>query len=59
MNTLKIIDDYEGFTNNTQIIDDESDDIGIILKLLFLSNPCGVFFSLISYITLKPLLTII
>ena len=34
--------DYEGFTNNTQIIVDENDDINIIIEFLLISIPGDV-----------------
>ena len=42
MYVLDKTDDYEGFTNNTQTIDDEKVDLDIFIKLLILSIPGGV-----------------
>ena len=42
MNVLNITDENDVFTNSTQLIDDENDNINIILKLLLSSIPIGV-----------------
>ena len=52
MYAVNIPYDYEGFTKNTQIIDDENHNINIILKHLFSSIPGGVLYlSLIGLIS--------
>ena len=47
---MNVTHEYEGFTNITQIKDDENDDIIIIIKLLLLSIPIDVL--LLSLIAL-------
>ena len=55
---LNITVEYDGFTNDTQIIDNEGDDFIIILKLTILSIQSGVFLpliiSLMIWSTFKP-----
>ena len=61
MNVLNKTTDYDSFTNSTQNIHGEDDDIKIILKCLLLSIPSGVLLicliNLIINTTLEPLLT--
>ena len=59
MYVLNITNDFDGLTNNTQIIDDGNDNFFIILKLLLLAITGSVLLisliGLIVWPTLKPL----
>ena len=56
---LNITDDYDGFTNSKQTIDDKNDKVNIILRFFILSVADGpLLTSIIGFIIwrfLKPL----
>ena len=62
MNVLNITDDFDSFTNGTQIKGDDNDNINIIPKLLLLSIPIDIvlvsLIGLLRWSTLKPLFSL-
>ena len=52
---LNITDDYDGFTNSKQTIDDKNDKVNIILRFFILSVADGPFLTSIIWRFLKPL----
>ena len=56
---LNITDDYDGFTNSKQTIDDKNDKVNIILRIFLLSVADGPLLTsnigFIIWLTLKQL----